>query len=270
MFARILVIEDNMANLDLMAYLLRAFGHTLLTAENGAEGLATANREELDLILCDVQLPIMDGYEVARELKKHPRLRTIPLVAVTALAMVGDRDNMLLAGFDGYIAKPITPETFVIEVEAFLQPKQHTPPLPPFVAEMQVELPPESRATILVVDDRPVNLDLARSIFEPSGYTVLLANSRDEAMLLLERVIPDVIVSDVHMADGSGYDFILGIKADPRLHTVPFIFITSTAVEARDKARGLALGAARFLVRPLDAPVLLAEIEACLRQSKEA
>lgn len=119
--ACILVIEDNVANLDLMTYLLRAFGHTLVTAQDGEEGLQVACREEaLDLILCDVQLPHMDGYEVARWLKSHARLRTIPLVAVTALAMVGDRAKMLAAGFDGYIAKPITPETFVSEVEAFL------------------------------------------------------------------------------------------------------------------------------------------------------
>ena len=66
-----------------------------------------------NLIICDVQLPVMDGLEVARHVKSDPVLRTIPLVAVTALAMVGDRDRVLAAGFDGYIAKPINPETFV-------------------------------------------------------------------------------------------------------------------------------------------------------------
>src|SRR5437660_1050475 len=100
MAARILVIEDNKANLDLMTYLLQAFGHTPLTAQDGEEGLEAVRREVPDLIICDVQLPKMDGYEVARWLKSHPTLRTIPLVAVTALAMVGDRDKMLTAGFD--------------------------------------------------------------------------------------------------------------------------------------------------------------------------
>src|SRR5918999_3982372 len=121
MAARILVVEDNPANLDLMAYLLKAFGYTPLTAQDGEEGLEIARQEEPDLIICDVQLPKLDGYEVARWLKSHPRLRTIPLVAVTALAMVGDRDKVLAAGFDGYIAKPINPQTFVEQVEHFLQ-----------------------------------------------------------------------------------------------------------------------------------------------------
>src|ERR671925_896748 len=120
MAARILVIEDNPANLDLMTYLLKAFEHTPLAARDGEEGLEIARQEEPDLIVCDVQLPKLDGYEVARWLKNHPRLRTIPLVAVTALAMVGDRDKVLAAGFDGYIAKPIAPRTFVKEVETYL------------------------------------------------------------------------------------------------------------------------------------------------------
>lgn len=77
-------------------------------------------REKLDLIICDVQMPGVDGYEVARRLKKDPMLHRIPLVAVTALAMVGDREKVLAAGFDGYIDKPITTEKFAKQVEAFM------------------------------------------------------------------------------------------------------------------------------------------------------
>src|SRR5260370_23035701 len=117
MAARILIIDDNHPNLELRAYLLSAFGHTPLTAHDGAEGLEAARRETPDLIVCDVHLPNMDGYEVARRLKRHPSLRYTPLLAVTALAMVGDRDKVLAAGFDGYIPKPIVPEIFVMQVE---------------------------------------------------------------------------------------------------------------------------------------------------------
>lgn len=117
---RILVIEDNPQNLELMTYLLQAFGYTTLTAANGEEGLAIVRQEMLDLIICDVHLPKMDGHEVARKLKKDPMYRRIPLVAVTALAMVGDRDKVLASGFDGYIDKPIQPEEFVKQVESFL------------------------------------------------------------------------------------------------------------------------------------------------------
>jgi PAS domain S-box-containing protein len=104
---------------------LQAFGHTPLEAVDGETGLDLIQREAPELILCDIHLPGMDGFGVARQLKGHPAYSAIPLVAVTALAMVGDRDRILSAGFDGYITKPIVPETFVGQVEAFLPSIAH-------------------------------------------------------------------------------------------------------------------------------------------------
>jgi CheY-like chemotaxis protein len=118
--AHILVVEDNESSLELMVYLLQAFGHTLLTARDGLEGLEVARRERPDLILIDIYMPRMDGYKLVQQLKNDPALYTTPLVAVTALAMVGDRDKALAAGFDGYIAKPIDPEMLEAQVKAFL------------------------------------------------------------------------------------------------------------------------------------------------------
>jgi CheY-like chemotaxis protein len=119
--ARILIIEDNPANLELMRYLLQSFGHTVLTAADGEIGVEMVRRERPDLVLCDVQLPKLDGIGVARAVRSDPDLRLVPLVAVTAFAMVGDRDRLLRAGFDGYLPKPITPETFLNDIETFLR-----------------------------------------------------------------------------------------------------------------------------------------------------
>jgi CheY-like chemotaxis protein len=121
MGSHILVIEDNPTNLELMTYLLRAFGHTTIAAHDGEEGVEAALRSTPDVILCDLALPKLDGYGVARRLKAEPTLRDVPLVAVTASAMVGDRDKVIAGGFDGYISKPITPETFVAEVERYVR-----------------------------------------------------------------------------------------------------------------------------------------------------
>ena len=123
MAGRILVIEDNPLNLELITYLLQAFHYTVFSATDGGEGLEIAARERVDLIICDVHLPKLDGYEVALRLKEHPELQKTPLIAVTALAMVGDREKLLAAGFDGYISKPITPEIFVGQVEEFMHQK---------------------------------------------------------------------------------------------------------------------------------------------------
>ncbi|RJR36856.1 MAG: response regulator [Deltaproteobacteria bacterium] len=121
MAKRILIIEDNPANLELLTILLEAFHYVVLAAGGGTEGIEMVRREKLDLIICDVQMPGVDGYEVARQLKRDPMLHRIPLLAVTALAMVGDREKVLSAGFDGYIDKPIVPEKFVKQIEAFME-----------------------------------------------------------------------------------------------------------------------------------------------------
>lgn len=115
-----LIIEDNRENLELMSYLLESFGHTVLAARGGSEGLVLAAREAVDLIICDIQMPDLDGFSVLAGLRAAPMTAHTPCLAVTALAMPADRTRALAAGFDGYISKPIEPETFVSEVEAWL------------------------------------------------------------------------------------------------------------------------------------------------------
>jgi CheY-like chemotaxis protein len=125
--ARILVVEDNPASLDLMVYLLKAFGHAALSARDGLEGIAAARREHPDLILCDVQLPGADGVEVCHQLKKDPALRDVPLVAATAYAMVGDCEKLLGEGFSGYLSKPINPQTFIDQIAPYLPTDKNEP-----------------------------------------------------------------------------------------------------------------------------------------------
>lgn len=266
MAARILIIEDNPGNLELMTYLLRAFGHEPMVIQDGQDALEMARLEKPDMIVCDIQLPTLDGYAVARNLKANPATREIPLVAVTALAMVGDRDKVLSAGFDGYISKPIEPESFVLQVESFLAAELRTAQAPRSdVTEARRPAAPATRGTILVVDDLDVHLDLKRSIFEPKGYAVVTATNVAGALALARQSPPDIILSDMSIAEDSGYALIKIVKADPQLRKIPFVFVTSTFRDEASRAKGLALGAARFLIRPIEPDVLLSEIEACLQ-----
>src|SRR5262249_55038231 len=118
---RILVVEDDRLNLELFAFLLRAWGHILLTAHDGEEGVQLALQERPDIILCDLLLPGADGFEVAQRLKSHPTTRTIPLVAVTASSLVGDPDKAVAAGFDGYFTKPIDVTTFNQSIQSLYE-----------------------------------------------------------------------------------------------------------------------------------------------------
>ena len=120
MKATILVIEDNEKNAYLVTFILEKYGYQVIQARDGEAGIALARQIKPDLILLDVQLPVMDGYAVARELTRNGELRGIPIVAVTSYAMLGDRERILAAGCVGYIEKPINPATFVAEIEQYL------------------------------------------------------------------------------------------------------------------------------------------------------
>jgi CheY-like chemotaxis protein len=122
MTARILVIEDDEASRMLVTYLLEADGYQVYSASDGREGVRAALEHGPDLILSDLQMPVMDGYEVARLLHADPGWRRAPLVAVTAFSMPGDREKALEVGFQDHISKPIDPERFVRQVEAYLAP----------------------------------------------------------------------------------------------------------------------------------------------------
>jgi len=117
---RILLIEDNAQNRYLANFLLESRGWEMVHAEDGPTGVALASQVNPALILLDIQLPGMDGYAVAHALRADPALHAIPIVAVTSYAMAGDRERCLAAGCNGYIEKPIDPQTFADEVARYV------------------------------------------------------------------------------------------------------------------------------------------------------
>ena len=119
---RILVVEDNDMNMQLVEFLLDEGGYAIIKAPSGEEAMAIARGgEQVDLILMDIHLPGIDGLSVVRELKSDPRTRPIPILALTAHAMRGDKDRFLQAGCDGYISKPIDVKTFLGSIEPFVR-----------------------------------------------------------------------------------------------------------------------------------------------------
>lgn len=118
---KILIIEDNEQNMYLATFILEQSGNAIYQARDGRTGIEQASEIVPALILLDIQLPVMDGYEVARQLRKIRALKEIPILAVTSYAMAGDREAAIAAGCTGYIEKPIDPETFALEVAAYLK-----------------------------------------------------------------------------------------------------------------------------------------------------
>ena len=265
--AKVLVVEDNPTNLQLILYLLKAFGHTAIAVGDGISGLETVQGDEFDVILCDVLMPGIDGFEFARRYKQRNTGKKAPLIAVTALAMVGDRERLLNAGFDGYVSKPIDPEKFIGQIEAFLPQELRS------TAAAQAERTPGQEGVglaggpvILIVDDVQVNRDLVRSTLQPFGYRIVEAQNVRDGLEKANTASLALILCDLHMAGGDGFELLASLKRTPELSDVPFFFLSSTAWKTSEQIRGMQLGAKKFLLRPIEPETLRREVEAALAQ----
>jgi CheY-like chemotaxis protein len=262
--ARILLIEDNPTNLELMVYLLEAFGHQTIQAELGESGVAAALANLPELILCDLQLPDIDGYQVAAQLKSDLSTRSIPLIAVTAFAMVGDRDKVLAAGFDGYISKPIAPDTFIPQVESYLLFTHEAMQPQVYLTTGQAEPQPQNGISVLVVDDLLINLELLQSLLTLSGYAVRIAHGVSEAQQMLQQWKPDLVLTDLRMPGQTGYELLKSVREDPDMTGVRVIIHSASYTSQKDIDEAYSLGADHFITRPVEPEKLLREVEACM------
>lgn len=271
MTGTILVVEDDETSRNMLAYLLDKAGYQVRTAGDGREALEQSRSQHPDLIVMDVQMPVLDGYQAARECKNDPALHHIPIVAVTAVAMVGDREKVFAAGFDAYITKPIVPEEVVAQIETMLpadrraHPVAQAPSAGHAVHAAQAAMPLRSESgRVLVIDDREDNLKLMGLILEPAGYEVDLASSAPEAVAAARATPPDLIISDIHLADGTGYELLDELRLDPVLSAIPVVLISSSLPYGPPGQRHIAMGARDLIVRPIDPSELLARVAVAL------
>ncbi len=131
MSANVLLIEDNEQNRYLATFLLERHGYHVEAALDGVSGVEMAAASTPDIVLLDIQLPGMDGYQVARALRRISAMAMVPIVAVTSYAMPADREKAIEAGCNGYIEKPIDPDSFVSEISRFLPSPSPAPTLAP-------------------------------------------------------------------------------------------------------------------------------------------
>jgi len=129
----VLIAEDNPINRELLRELLEIRGYTVSEACNGQEALLMVEQEPPDILLLDIGMPLLDGFAVVRMLRAMPRFAALPIVAVTAYAMQGDREKIMRSGFDGYLSKPVNSSSLVQELDRLLAPPntQAVPPTQP-------------------------------------------------------------------------------------------------------------------------------------------
>jgi len=256
----VLVIEDDHLNMKLMRSLLGLGGYQVLEAGEAETGLQKATEYHPDLILMDVQLPGLDGLSATRQLKADPDLAGIPVIALTGLAMDGDREKAMGAGCQDYISKPIDTRRFLEQIGSLLitpAPEQKSvPEAPPSVQR------PYSR--ILVVDDDPMNVKLVTALLKKDGYEIFTAGNGVEALDEVRQQQPDLILMDVMMPIMDGYQATRELKDDPLTAGIPIIMITALN-GTEDKVHGLRCGADEFLTKPVNSAELLARTKSMLR-----
>lgn len=247
---RILVIEDNTLNLKLVRDVLQFAGHDVSEARSGEDGLQLAQRHPPDLVLMDLQLPGMDGFEALQRLRQGILRQGVPVVAVTALAMAEDRERAAQAGFDGYLEKPISVRALPGQIEEFL-------------TEARGATAEDAPVRVLAVDDTPANLRLLEAVLMPKGYRVVTATSGSDALEVLARGGVDLVLLDVVMPEMDGYDVCRRIRAIPETEFLPVVMITASGSEQRLAA--LESGADDFVSKPFDQSELLARVASLAR-----
>lgn len=253
MCARVLVIDDDPVNVDLIGYLLRAFGHDAVLALGGEPAVDEATKHVPDLVLCDIQMPGVDGFEVLKQLRSDARFAATAILGVTALAMVGDREKIMAAGFDGYLTKPITPETFIDDIEKYLPAALVAPRVSrraDVVAEEVATVRAKRSGYALVVDDYAPGRDLLRHLIVSLGVDVRTASNADDALAFTREGPPRLIISD-RLA------VLEAARADAILKDVPFLLLLDDEPTHEEERRGRNAGVNGFLERPLDPETML-------------
>lgn len=260
--ARILLIEDNRDHLELMAYLLRSQGHIPLSAGSAECGrMMLECCEQIDLIICDIHLGASSGIDLIRTLRKSGRFAGAPIVAVTA-GSIGQAHEVFAAGCDHYILKPIEPETFVQEIAGRLAVgrRSHIPKAAPAPAAAAAAPPDKRHATILAADDRSANLDLLTALLSPLGYRVITARGVKEALSRARAESPDLVLTDVHMGDGSGFDLIRELRTDRSLSGIAWLVTSATYLAMDVRAQEIGLDQSNFILQPWELENLLGKI----------
>ncbi len=256
--ARILIAEDSPDIRALIEMLLAAAGHEVSSVTDGRAAVETARRERPDLILMDLSLPLLSGWEATRQIRSDPAASGTPILAVTAHAMHGDRERAIAAGCDGFIAKPINEETFAARVLAFLNTRGASQASAPPDAER----PPAEPGRVLIVDDQAEVAELLRGDLASDGHDVAVATSAAAALARVETgPAYDLAVIDVMLGADSGYALTRTIlERSPEY--MPVLLVTAGTI---DRERGFAAGADDFIGKPIDTMELRARARSLIR-----
>lgn len=279
----ILVVDDQPHNLELLTHMLEEEGYQVWSATNGADALKLVVMARPNLILLDVNMPGMNGYEVCRQLKADPQTQFIPVIFISALDEAWDKVQAFSVGGIDYITKPFnTLETLVridhqiqigatqaqlsiLDAQTSKTDPSH-PPSPPTATlqDASVDELSATKASIMVVDDDPKSLSLLADLLKEEGFDIWQATTGAEVLKFAPTLLPDLMLLDINLPDMSGYNVCQQLRENEQTKLIPVIFVS--ALDATwDQLKGFAAGGNDYVTKPLKILELVCRIRNQLR-----
>jgi two-component system cell cycle response regulator len=275
MTARVLVVDDILSNVKLLEAKLSAEYFEVVTAFSGLEALAKIEDHEPDIVLLDVMMPGMDGFEVCRRIKHNPKCSHVPVVMVTALDQPSDRVMGLEAGADDFLTKPVDDSALFARVRSLVRLKMMTDELrmrestglsmglvDP--ADTLVEAEPSGH--ILIVDDRPESIAWFKAALEPRN-TVYAVDTFEETVIRVRGGDFDLIVVSLGLRGFDGLRLCSQLRSLPEGRNVPILVLVSDG-DKRKLNQALEMGVNDYLTRPVDKNELIARVRTQLRKKR--
>ncbi len=237
---KVLVVDDEADIRDIVKLYLTEDGFDVIEAENGQECILKAQKDQPDLIVLDIMMPGINGFEVAKHLKDDPNTKNIPVIILSVLA----QDSQYRQGILDYISKPFRQEELLATVHKIFDKVDGK----------------TSRKTILVVDDDPDIVDIISICLKENNLNPEKAYNGVEALEKVKAVAPDLILLDINMPGMNGFEVIKNLKSGQATCDIPIVVLTGTYISEDDKKHGLTLGVAKYLTKPFSADDLVKEI----------
>ncbi|MCK5580245.1 MAG: response regulator [Candidatus Omnitrophica bacterium] len=272
----ILVVDDEPINIEALKVALSSHNYKTISAQDGVKGLKEMREVKPAVVVLDVMMPGMDGFEFCKMAKEDETIKDIPIILLTAKVTTADKVEGFNLGADDYIVKPFDNEELIARMQALLRRAQ------PGMAE-QTEKKPVSKVyelkqdeekfkkepkgngeTILVIDDEPINIEVLDSRLKLNNYNVISAPDGVEGLQLATEKKPDLIILDLMMPRMSGYEFCKEIRKNDMLKDIPLIMLTGKDTLI-DKIYGYNMGADDYMTKPVNKIDLLIRVYALLR-----
>ncbi len=276
MTARVLVVDDVPANVKLLEARLSAEYFDVITAHSGPEALALCERAECDIVLLDVMMPDMDGFEVCRKLKSNPLTHHIPVVMVTALDQPSDRVRGLEAGADDFLTKPVTDVALISRVRSLARLKMVTDELRLRALtskEIGIESPEREAVAetgrngrILIVDDRESSYERIVDTLS-AEHTVGVETNPADALFNAAEGNYDLLIVSLGLKDFDGLRLCSQVRSLERTRNVPILAVAEADNNAR-LVRGLEIGVNDYLLRPIDKNEMLARVRTQIKKKR--